>query len=83
MTHSINSIFRVYFAKDNTLDEKYLASTKEDFLAEPVATDFGNEEESRNSINKWVESQTNSKIQELIARNVLKRSGQGYLILCF
>ena len=65
------NIFRVYFAKDDTLDEKYLASTKENFLAEPVATDFGNEEEARNSINKWVEAQTNSKIKELIARNVL------------
>ena len=71
MIHNFFNIFRVYFAKGDTLDEKYLASTKENFLAEPVATDFGNEEEARNSINKWVEAQTNSKIQELIARNVL------------
>lgn len=68
---TLNSANRVYFAQDNTLDEKYLTSTKDNFLAEPVATDFGNEEVARTTINKWVEEQTNSKIKDLIARNVL------------
>ena len=53
------------------MDEKYLSSTKEHYLAEPIATDFSKEEEARTSINKWVEDQTNSKIKDLIAKNAL------------
>ena len=68
---TLNSANRVYFANDITLDENYLTSTKEHYLAEPIATDFCNEEEARVSINKWVKEQTNSKIQNLIAENVL------------
>ena len=63
--------FRIYFAEDNSLEETYLESTKENFLAEPVATDFSKGEVARETINTWVENQTNSKIKDLIAKNVL------------
>ena len=63
--------FRIYVSEDNSLEEKYLASVREYFLAEPVATDFFKPEVARETINKWVENQTNSKIKDLIAKNVL------------
>ena len=64
-------VCRIYFAEDNSLEKTYLDSTKENFLAEPVATDFSKGEEAREAINTWVENQTNSKIKDLIAKNVL------------
>ena len=63
--------FRIYFAEDNSLEKTYLDSTKENFLAEPVATDFSKGEVARETINTWVENQTNSKIKDVIAKNVL------------
>ena len=68
---TLNSANRVYFAQDDVLDEKYLKSTKDHYLAEPIAMNFSNEVEARTSINKWVEVQTNSKIKDLIAKNIL------------
>jgi len=68
---TLNSANRIYFAEDNSLEKTYLDSTKENFLAEPVATDFSKGEEAREAINTWVENQTNSKIKDLIAKNVL------------
>jgi len=68
---TLNSANRIYFAEDNSLEETYLESTKENFLAEPVATDFSKGEVARETINTWVENQTNSKIKDLIAKNVL------------
>ena len=49
---------------DSVLDQSYMQSTKEYFLAEPVGMDFGGKpEESRTAINEWVEGQTKNKIQ--------------------
>ena len=59
---------RIYHSTDSVLGQSYIQSTKEYFLAEPVAMDFGKSEESRVAINEWVEEQTNNKIQELIAK---------------
>ena len=36
-------------------------------MAEPVGMDFSQAEQSSNAINKWVEEQTNKKIQDIIA----------------
>jgi serpin B len=58
-------------ASDSTLDQAYLDSTKTNFLAEPVPTNFGASEEARSAINTWVESQTNSKIKDLLAKGVI------------
>ena len=60
--------YRIYHSTDSVLGQSYIQSTKEYFLAEPVAMDFGKSEESRVAINEWVEEQTNNKIQELIAK---------------
>ena len=62
------SFFRIYHATDKVLGKDYIESTKENFLAEPIGTDFSKSEEARASINKWVEDQTNSKIKDLIAQ---------------
>merc|ERR1712110_174455 len=47
---TLNSANRIYFAEDNSLEKTYLDSTKENFLAEPVATDFSKGEEAREAI---------------------------------
>ena len=72
--------FRIYFSEDNSLEEKYLALVREHFLAEPVATDFFKPEVARETINKWVENQTNSKIKDLIAKNVLNEMTKMVLV---
>merc|ERR1711983_674421 len=53
---------------DKVLDKSYIESTQQYFLAEPVGMDFSQSEESRTTINQWVEEQTNKKIQNLIAK---------------
>jgi len=65
---TLNAANRIYHSTDSVLGQSYIQSTKEYFLAEPVAMDFGKSEESRVAINEWVEEQTNNKIQELIAK---------------
>jgi serpin B len=67
-------------ASDSTLDQAYLDSTRTNFLAELVSTDFGASEEARSAINTWVESQTNSKIKDLLAKGVITGNTKMVLI---
>ena len=76
---TLNAANRIYFSVDNSIDKSYIESTQEFFLAEPIAMDFGQAEQSRTEINQWVEEQTNQKIQDLIAPGLL--SGNTKLVL--
>ena len=60
-------IFRIYHSVDSAIDNYFIKSTQDFFLAEPVAMNFGHSEQSRMAINQWVEEQTDKKIQDLIA----------------
>jgi serpin B len=52
----------------------FLAITREDYGAEIAQVDFVNQtEQARQSINSWVEEQTQGKIQDLIPAGVLDR----------
>ena len=70
---TLNAANRIYHSTDSFLGQDFIQSVKHYFLAEPVGTDFGKPEEARNAINEWVESQTNKKIQELIAEGVISK----------
>ena len=65
---------------DNTLVDAYLQSTQEFFLAKPTGLDFGKSEEARNTINQWVEEQTNNKIKELLAKESVDASTKLVLV---
>ena len=64
---TLNAANRIYFSVDNSIDKSYIESTQEFFLAEPIAMDFGQAEQSRTEINQWVEEQTNKKITNIIS----------------
>ena len=63
---------RVFARKNYTFLQEYLDATKSHYKAEAALMDFaGDAEGARVTINKWVEEQTNSKIQDLISSGAL------------
>ncbi|KAL2085423.1 hypothetical protein ACEWY4_018743 [Coilia grayii] len=63
---------RLYGEQSYQFVEKFLADTKEHYLAELEAVDFRtNAEAARLNINKWVEAKTQEKIKDLLAEGVV------------
>ncbi len=63
---------RLFASKNYSLLTEYLDATKESYKTESALLDFaGDSEGSRKTINKWVEEQTNNKIQDLIPDGVI------------
>jgi serpin B len=67
-------------AKDFTVRPEFLALARKDYGAEVTNLDFaGDSEGARQTINHWVEKETQEKIKDLIARGIL--NGQTRLVL--
>lgn len=61
----------VYVMKIYDLQDNFLKALSENFLSVPKNMDFVNANEAAKSINNWVESNTDSKIKNLILPNTL------------
>ena len=66
--HSITSRLLAFVNLLTVLySQEYLDATKKHYLAEAMTLDFaGDAAGSKDTINKWVEQQTNNKIKDLI-----------------
>jgi len=67
----LNSANRLYYneAFNDFITEDYLNDTEEHFLAEPFPLNFSNGN-AGSKINKWVESQTNNKIKDVVSEDL-------------
>lgn len=61
----------VYVIKIYDLQDNFLKALSKNFLSVPKNMDFANANEAAKSINNWVESNTDSKIKNLISPNTL------------
>ncbi len=68
---TLSAANRLYVAEGQHFENNYLMTTKDNFLAEPVLTNFGASEQARQAINAWVEAQTNDKIKDLVKPGML------------
>ncbi|HUY88631.1 MAG TPA: serpin family protein [Pirellulales bacterium] len=62
---------RLWGQKSYAFRPKYLEITREQFGAELATLDFARSEAARQTINRWIEQQTNDKIADLIAPGAL------------
>ena len=77
---TLDAANRIYYSEDDFIDESYIQSTQEFFLAKPIGMNFDQSEQSRTEINQWVEEQTNKKIQELIPQGSINASTKLILV---
>jgi serpin B len=65
---------RLWGRKEYEFMDSFLATTRDDYGAELVQLAFGNKaEESRQTINAWVEDATKDRIQELLKPGIIDR----------
>lgn len=62
---------RLWGAKTYPFRPEFLKTTREQYGAELAQLDFARTEEARQTINAWVEEQTNGRIEDLIPSGVL------------
>jgi len=66
---------RVFARKNFAIKDSFTASTKKLYAAEAEVLDFANDtENSRITINKWIENQTNDKIKDLLQPGVVNHN---------
>jgi len=69
--YSLSTANRLWGVKGYKFEEVFLKLTGDKYRAELETVDFGQLEEARREINKWVERQTREKITDLIPSGVL------------
>ena len=53
------------------MNESYITSTQDYFLAKPQALDFSQSKKASRTINKWIKVQTRNKIKDLVKPEML------------
>ena len=70
--YSLSTANRLWGVADYPFEEAFLKLTGDKYRAKLQTVDFGQPEEARKEINKWVERQTREKITDLIPPGILK-----------
>jgi serpin B len=69
--YSLSTANRLWGTKNYRFEPAFLDLTRQNYRAELQTLDFGQTEQSRRTINTWVEDQTRKKIVDLIPSGVL------------
>ncbi|XP_059048400.1 alaserpin-like isoform X3 [Achroia grisella] len=71
---------KVYIPTSYELNDKYAVVAKDVFNSEVQNIDFSKSKESADTINAWVESQTNNRIKELVSPDSLTTDTRAVLV---